>query len=262
MCIICVKPSGIAMPSSEVIKTCWQSNPDGAGIAYSRLSLDNVVINKGFMKLKSLNKALDALDFTIDDQVILHFRIGTHGLIDAGNCHPFPLSKSIDELRSIQWQGNTAIAHNGIFGSMTAHETLSDTQKFIRRIMCNDAIINNIDNDAVQELISGYCGTSSKLAILRPGKINLIGNFIKDNTSGLYFSNSGYKPFTPLYYKGNDVYTYSPNKDYFPLNDNLKDDVCLLCEKTSSVRYRYQEEAFLCDTCFDFSLSNNHGCCD
>ena len=260
MCIICVKPSGVAMPTFKTLSTCWQDNKDGAGLCYNRADSNEVYIVKGFMKLKALKEKLLELNFGLEDNVVIHFRFATHGLVDAGNCHPFPLSSSIDDLRCTNGVFNTAIAHNGVFGSMTAHETLSDTQKFIRGILANPAIIDNLDNKAVQELISGYCGTSSKLAILRPNKMLLIGHFIKDDSTGLYFSNNGYKPsvqYITGYGQGHNKWA---GNDFYNKWDDVEDDKCLLCEKKETVRWRFREESYLCDSCYEFNLTNSSGC--
>lgn len=246
MCIIACKPSGVAMPDIKTLRHCWEGNNDGAGISYWKVGMDKVEIIKGFMKFNKLRQAVNDLNFTQEDIVVIHFRYATHGLVDGGNTHPFPLSAKIEELRSCQWQGECAISHNGVFGSMPCHETLSDTQKFISGIMCNEAIINNLDNKAVQELLGGYCGSSSKLAILRPGKLLMIGHFIEDK--GLFYSNHDYKPIMK------NVWTAKDNDD---LNDFM--DGCVLCGKMKDLEYWQDEDVLLCKVCAELNLRNNRG---
>lgn len=257
MCIICVKPAGVEMPDNKTIGTMWQGNSDGAGLAYNRPGEAAVTINKGFMKLKALKGALNELSLGKPDLVILHFRWATHGLTDAGNCHPFPLSNKIEALRAISGQFPMAIAHNGVFGNMACHETLSDTQKFIAEIMCNPAIGGNIENPAIKELIAGYCGTSSKLAILKAGKLLLIGQFEKDESTGLFYSNGGYKAWGRAYtdFPGDD--------DYFVPNANQIPKICELCYGTENLAYCDAYQLFLCAKCLDYNVSvdnkhNNH----
>lgn len=264
MCIICVKPSGVPIPSYGILSECWQCNSDGAGFAYIREGSNTVIIKKGFMKLKTLNKALKELSFKENDNVIIHFRFATHGLNDAGNCHPFPLSHSTDDLRAVQWQGDIAIAHNGVFGNMPCHETLSDTQKFISGVLCNPVIKDNFDNKAVQELILGYCGSSSKLAILRPSGILLIGKFIEDK--GLYFSNNGFKKTVYNYptnqYPSNSYYEnkgFFGHMNYDNIDLPLDVDECILCKTKTDILWREEEDAFLCTRCAEFNLANNKG---
>lgn len=259
MCIICVKHHGVAMPDLKTLRQCWTVNRDGAGMSYYKEGMENVVIAKGFMKFKRLKMALDALDFGINDIVVLHFRFATHGLVDAGNCHPFPLSNKTADLRCVYGEFKTSIAHNGVFGSMPAHDTLSDTQKFISGIMCNPAIVNNLDNEAIQELISGYCGSSSKLAILRPNKLLLLGNFVEDK--GLLYSNYQYKPI--VYNGAGNQWAsqawYDADYECYPSRLDYDPKACLLCEKKTDISYSEEVEAFLCKECFELNLNNNVG---
>lgn len=262
MCIICVKPSGVPMPSSKTLQECWQGNSDGAGIAYSRSGVEGVKLVKGFMKLKTLKSALNELAFTLEDQVIIHFRFATHGLKDAGNCHPFPVSKRIDELRALEGSFNTVVAHNGVFGSMPRHETLSDTQKFIGSVLASSAIIDHLEDDAIQELIAGYCGSSSRLVFLRGQKLFLLGQWVKDEPSGLWFSNDGYKPYMPAVTQhgvGHGWQGHGQHHDGDDYDYEIKPEECLLCEKKESVKWRWREDAFLCEACYEFSLTNNNG---
>jgi hypothetical protein len=258
MCIICVKPNGTELPSNAILNQCWQGNNDGAGLVYHKAGMDKVHIIKGFMKLKQLKEVIKTLNLGVDDDVIIHFRFATHGLVDSGNCHPFPLSKHIADLRCTDGLFNTAIAHNGVFGNMPCHDTLSDTMKFISGIMANDLIRDSLDNPAIMELISGYCGQSSKLAILRPDKIILIGDFIQDN--GIYYSNHGYKPYTPPIVHNPITWQEGQGRfDSYPLYNKDDKNKCLLCETMKNVEYRYNEQAYLCNTCLEFNLANNRG---
>lgn len=250
MCIICVKPQGVEMPSLDIIKECWNGNSDGAGIAYWKTGTPNVIIDKGFMKLKALTSKLDEISLKRDDLAILHFRFATHGLVDRGNCHPFPLSTRIEALRAIYGRFPSAIAHNGVFGNMACHNVMSDTMKFIRGIIGNPLIANNLDNSSIRTLISEYCGTSSKLAILRPGKMLLIGDFIKDE--GLLYSNNGYKRFVTSYYDREDA-------NYSSCNNILRKSFtgCELCGSIEKDKNEYREELqlVLCDKCFAFNMN-------
>jgi hypothetical protein len=251
MCIIACKPIGSTMPSTNALKNCWAQNNDGAGFAYVRHGSSTVVIHKGFMKLKALLEALDLYNFGVNDMVVLHFRFATHGYVDKGNTHPFPLSSNIEDLRATTGQFNTVIAHNGVFGSMPEHETLSDTQKFIKGILCNPLIKNNLSNPAVQELLRGYCGYSSKLAILTPDDINLIGEF--ESHRGIAYSNDDYKPrFVRTYPLAND------GKDDDLQDELLKAGQCQIC-MTHDAKYQEVEQCYLCDNCIRYNLHTH--CC-
>jgi len=247
MCIIASKPQGIPLPSLKVLKHCWQSNPDGAGFCYIRQGQDAVTIQKGFMKFKTFYSALESAKLTDKDAVILHFRIATHGLVDGGNCHPFPISASPDDLRSLSIKTSISVAHNGIFGGMPAHTILSDTQKFVSKIMSNRHVINGINSSAVQELLRGYCGDSSKLAILTPKSHIHIGKFIEED--GMLYSNHGYKPYNNSYINKNTGYynTCSAGK-------TTASRTCAYCEATTNVHYYTNLCTNLCDSCASYHL--------
>lgn len=251
MCIICAKPSGAEMISNETLKNCWENNSDGAGICYSRAGSGKVNILKGFMKYKHLYRALCELNFGVDDDVIIHFRWATHGLVDRGNCHPFPLSSDINELRCLEGEFPVGITHNGVFNTMPLDEKLSDTQKFISMVMMNI----DINSEAVQELLSGYCGNSSKLAILKNDGLLLIGNFIKDK--GIYYSNTDYKPRVYQQYEDN-VWKGYAGVDDCKIASRIEDE-CILCGNMNNVEFYENEECFLCSDCMELNLRNNRG---
>lgn len=268
MCIICVKPLDVDMPKSATLSTMWQANSDGAGLAYVRQGENVVRIVKGFMKLKKLKKALHDLQLGKGDLVVLHFRWATHGLTDEGNCHPFPLSNKPNLLRAVSGEFPCAIAHNGVFGNMACHETLSDTQKFIAKVLANSAIIDNIDNPAVKELITGYCGHSSKLAILKPSGVTIIGEFEADEATGLLYSNDGYMPVkTYNYGNWHNAADEKPVDDAARVEHVLKAfrhasqmphecELCGACEDDDNkqeIDYVPEFDLFLCESCFQYN---------
>ena len=62
-----------------------------------------VNIVKGFMTFDSFYEYLMKLDKLYDlkqKALVMHFRISTQGNVDAGNCHPFPITSSKKMLRS------------------------------------------------------------------------------------------------------------------------------------------------------------------
>ena len=47
MCVIVYKPAGCPMPDEATLRSCWDTNPDGAGMMLP--DGDAVRIRKGFM---------------------------------------------------------------------------------------------------------------------------------------------------------------------------------------------------------------------
>ena len=115
MCIIVYKPAGKRLPSENILKNCFINNPDGAGIMIK--TEKGIQIQKGYMYFKHLKNAITELEKqynTKELEIAIHFRYATHGTINEGNCHPFPLSRKTKELTDKQGIFDSAIMHNGI----------------------------------------------------------------------------------------------------------------------------------------------------
>lgn len=183
MCILIAKPKGAIMPTESVLKTCWENNPDGAGIAWSMNG--KVFIEKGFMTWDELKEYIskNSLDSV---SALIHFRIATHGTVRAENTHPFVVNSEI------------AAAHNGVL-SIKNEGDWTDSETFFKRI-CNPVLENySLDSKVFKKLIEATIGSSKLAFINNKGRITMFGNFIKDN--GVYYSNSSYKEYElPAYY--------------------------------------------------------------
>jgi len=189
MCIIVLKPKHRKMPSLEIMENCFSANPDGSGFMYRDDGKIHIV--KGFMSLADLLDAINLVNDTIDlraTDVCLHFRITTHGSSTPANCHPFPLSNDIQDLKALSIITDRAIAHNGIlhdYGKMTnASSDMSDTMYFAKMLSgVNDRFISNV--------ISAHSHGSK--FVLMTGKKTL--SFGMKKYKGLWYSNDSYKPY-------------------------------------------------------------------
>ena len=271
MCIICVKKKGVKPPSEKILRTCFTNNDDGAGFAYYKPGEKVVHIRKGYMTADALIDSVRVSGIGPSHVAMYHFRLATHGLVDGGNCHPFPVSNSAERLRALALDVPVAVAHNGIFGSMPAHNTLSDTQKFIAQVLADSAIIQNLEHRSIQELIKGYCGTSSKLAFIRVNReVIIIGKWEKHK--GLYFSNGAYRVQKFETYGGYAT-GYSHGGSYLSgkwsgkweraiqsaeASCNRAELVCDICGGTTGVEYNQFLESDLCPGCLDNVKSDGY----
>lgn len=218
MCVIVAKNKGIDLPSKEILKNCFDNNNDGVGFAFVN-SNKEVVISKGYKKFDNFYNDLMKVDKKLNLKnkgLLIHFRISTSGLIDAGNCHPFPLSNDKNELRETKTKTKIAICHNGIISKYNKKDNvLNDTQLFIKNVVYpfskldKEFYKNNFIMDTIKEL------ANSKLAFLDSEEnIYLLGEFVKEND--LYFSNTSYikRTFTYSNYRYFD-YDYD---DYYSYN--------------------------------------------
>ncbi len=220
MCIVVYKPKEIKFPTEEVLRTCFENNPDGAGFMYP--SKDGVHIHKGFMSFKEFDKAIAPFK---DKQIpmVMHFRISTHAGITPEMTQPFPVTNKTRKLKALDSVARVGVAHNGII-SMTSDATkISDTALFIKRYMSMLVKDGKYYKDKrIAEMINKMIG--SKMAVLsKDGHVELIGKGWERGEDGMWYSNDTYLPWDwETYYKGlskgyKDYYNYY--NDYFDTDD-------------------------------------------
>lgn len=199
MCIIAAKPAGVPAPSLEALRNCWDSNPDGAGIAVSDGGA--VIISKGYMNWEAFEEAVRNFGDLTASGVLYHFRIATHGGVRPECCHPFPLSRDMDALRALEISAPVAVAHNGVVHHQATDAETSDTMAYIRDVLAPlDAVSGGImGNDTALGIAeSTICG--SRLALLdKSGRIDLAGDWVSDG--GVFYSNASHRP-APVYRSG------------------------------------------------------------
>ena len=199
MCIAILKPKDATI-SKETLKICSEANPDGMGFAY--VDNDTLYIKK-YMKFEDFYN--DFKEVQNKSNMLIHFRIATHGAVELENCHPFFLNHRM------------ALIHNGIISEYGDKEKKSDTRDFI------DKVIGNISwklmkNPSYRELIGKAIGYS-KLAILDiTGDYWIINeeNGYWDN--GIWYSNKSYEPKKQVSYV-----TYSNKNDNKDIQGQLWD---------------------------------------
>lgn len=192
MCIAIAKYKGIDLPSKEILKQCWENNPDGAGFMYN--DGEYVIIHKGFMKFKSLYKFLKRVDEQVnlkDKDLVIHFRIATSGKVDQACTHPFPVTHNIEDMRKISTRCKYGFAHNGIISGYGTKE-YSDTMHYIANVISN---IRDLDNS--EDLLHALATeNSSRFAVLTHDNLLLGGAWVEDD--GIFYSNSTYKYSTVI----------------------------------------------------------------
>lgn len=194
MCIISVKDSGADMPTEQTIRIMFRKNPDGAGYMIQRNGKGAINIKKGFHDINEFVKAVQGLDVTKEDVLVMHFRIETSGGISDAMCHPFvahkdPLVANITEIETEL----LCFAHNGIMRDLNGQsKEFSDTSLFAQDYLSCDHIQKGLyESVAIQDMIEKYID-DSRLSILHPEKgLLLIGDWIEEGD--LFYSNKNYK---------------------------------------------------------------------
>ena len=238
MCIIVAKPMGVKMPSKKIISNCFDNNPDGAGIMFC--ARGKVYGYKGLMTFESVINKLEMIEKKFGSMnkmnVVMHFRIGTHGGNIAANTHPFPVTGSYKVMRSLQWVSDLGMAHNGIITDVSYHadikrENVSDTMVFMKHVVHPIAKLTNImKNDEILEALRLASG--SKLCFIDgKGNMEVLGEFTFED--GVFYSNQTYKQkrivypiksydwrdWTSAAYKDWDDYEVKDDKIYLSKDD-------------------------------------------
>jgi predicted glutamine amidotransferase len=239
MCLISVKIIGVDLPKDEDLKEGESGNKDGIGIAYWKNNTKEVLIKKDFLDIDTFLTWLH-LNIKKEDSCVIHFRYATHGLKDAGNRHPFPLTKNTELLRKTELVCQSAVAHNGIISEYNRHTKYSDTQKFVLDILSDETIKNSLESAGVKKLISNFIGFDRLAIITNVGKIHLWGEYEKEGD--VYYSNSGYKRKSFFGRMYNTDYESVDNEPRFANSSIRKDwegykDTCEGCSENKFVRY-------------------------
>lgn len=194
MCVIVNKNRGIELPRKELLENCFSNNSDGAGMMYNLNG--KVYIEKGFMKFDEFYNRLMELDKKInlvDRGLVMHFRISTSGGINKGNCHPYPISNNVNDLKALRFTTDLGMAHNGIMSKYepSKNSTLNDTQTFIKTYLSKvyEVYKDFLKDDVMMKAIEYEVG--SKLSFLdTEGNITTVGKF--EEYEGCQYSNSTY----------------------------------------------------------------------
>ena len=195
-----------------------ENNPHGNGFCYAENG--EVIIKKGYMDFESFYKALNEIPNIEDINLVGHCRITTHGSTSAENCHPFPLSNKIEDLKKTEIKTDVAIIHNGVIRSVEADKEndLSDTMTYIKDRLYNRYINNNIFMNSKFELDEIQKEIGSKMVIMKSdGSYHIIGDFNTDE-KGYIYSNYSYVPYDYKKYA-------SSGYDFFSFEEHEEDSV-------------------------------------
>tara|TARA_R110002074_G_scaffold177148_2_gene340745 strand:+ start:1779 stop:2639 length:861 start_codon:yes stop_codon:yes gene_type:complete len=196
MCIAIMK-SAKKKITKATLQRCYDANPDGAGFMYAENKELNV--QKGFFTFKEFYKEYKPHE---NKQVLLHFRIKTHGKIDKNNCHPFLVNNSL------------GFIHNGIitgYGDDKQSDTIDFNKSILQKIVAKHGN-NSLFDDPMVELIENVIGYSKLVFLDRHGNYKIMNEGKGEWKNGIWYSNSSYKKPEPIRYLPNYSrgYTY-PN---------------------------------------------------
>ena len=189
MCVAILKPHDKVV-SEGTLKSCFDTNPHGAGFMYSKGG--KVIVKKGYFEFPAFLEAYKEHSEgpAKDTAIAIHFRIMTAGEKNELNCHPHVVA---DDL---------AFIHNGIISGFTiANSPKSDTIHWME-----DAILplykafgkNLISAGRIWRMLEADIGTYNKMVFLSggPKAFYWILNEKQGTWSdGSWFSNMSWKTY-------------------------------------------------------------------
>ena len=234
MCIAIIKSIGIKRPSWDTLETCFTSNPDGAGYAYSPNGKYFIIV-KGLQTYEAFKASIEALesakgeDFFTKVPAFFHFRIGTHGSKDSPeHTHPFPLTNNVQSMEKLLCRTTRIVMHNGIlsgygsskYGAVQAANNLSDTMDFIANFMHPlQKMLGEktfYESKEAQLLVSKQID-SSRVVVMEPDGRSIRWGDWKEH-EGCWYSNGGFEKKAPISYTSGRSYNIGSYNSY--LNDS------------------------------------------
>ena len=234
MCIAILKTKDGNITDEQLLN-CFDNNPDGAGLAYTK---DNkIFIVKGIFDAKQFVEEYHKAVAEADGAMLVHCRIGTSGFKDYTNCHPHVVS---DECVMI---------HNGILSiDVPKDSKVSDTVLYVEQYLKplpKDFMLN----DGIMSLITDHIGAGNKFVFLNNhGDFSIANEKAGHWKNGVWFSNYSYEAYS-FYtkgYKGKSK-AYSPYTSYWDEEwqlqvavDSMTDDEVLLLGATPTYDFYKQ----------------------
>ena len=253
MCIAILNAKGTTL-KKQLLNNCWKNNGDGAGILY----IDDDKTLQTFKTLDSFDEFYSNYirikqTYGKRRNMLIHFRISTHGVINETNCHPF----LVDE--------NVGFIHNGMISGVPDSVQYSDTY------MLNDSLLKNLkvgfeQQDSALDFLGEFIGSGNKLVFLNADDEWAIVNEPAGHWNmGCWFSNDSYKQVNDWYdfggvrkKKGSRVgfapsYSYNSYNDLYVHSDKNEatfSDKNGVCSDCGTVLYGINEQdRGSCDYC-------------
>lgn len=200
MCIAIMKSENKKI-NKATLKRCYDANPDGAGFMFAENK--ELTVQKGYFTFKEFYKEYKPHE---NKQVLLHFRIKTHGPIDKNNCHPFLVNNGL------------GFIHNGIisgYGDDKQSDTIQFNNNILKKIVAKHGN-NSLFDDPMVELIENVIGYSKLVFLDRHGNYKIMNEDKGSWNDGVWYSNNSWKKPEPVKYIPNfargSVKNYPPAK--------------------------------------------------
>lgn len=180
MCIAILNTKGTTL-KKDLLRNCWENNGDGAGMLYID-NEDNLCVIKEMSNFNNFyNNYIDVKRKYGRKNIVLHFRISTHGKVNETNCHPFITNDEV------------GFVHNGMIWDVPTSPDYSDTYMF------NETILKSFKsgfetNEVILDMLELYIGSGSKLVFLnKDDEYSIVNEKAGHWFLGCWFSNTSYQ---------------------------------------------------------------------
>ncbi len=210
MCLIIQKPADVQVPE-DVLLTAWENNYDGMGIMTTR----NNRVKVHRILPETADDVLKLYNRFKDEDIGIHFRWATHGLVNKKMAHPFKIFHNEPQGQDLY------MMHNGVFNRVGDwKQGASDTWHFVNEFLqpwLKKYSCEILKEDEFQEMLGSYIGFSNKLLFLdSEGAFTTINKKAGAEKDGFWISNT--YSLNPSYRFGSskkkDPYNYE-NDDYY-----------------------------------------------
>ena len=210
MCIAIVKTKDGKITDQQ-LRNCFQNNPHGAGIAYSKDY--QLYIVKGIFDEDAFINAYHEAEKIADGAMLVHCRIATSGKTDFDNCHPHVVH-------------NTCVMiHNGVLKYPVPKDSpKSDTVLFVENVL-RPLPEDFMFDEAIMNLITLAIGHDNKFCFLHAnGAFSIANESAGEWKDGVWFSNDSYEDYSAWSYYGNGYYDSYDWKDYYKDYKDYRED--------------------------------------
>lgn len=178
MCIAIVNKSEFLAES--VFENSFENNPDGCGMAYVMDGKVRIIHN--LHSWKSLYDEYALIRPKTKYPIMIHFRIGTSGIKDERNIHPFMINSDM------------ALIHNGMISYNSIYEDKSDTWHFVEFLKSLKSPKNLLNPDSIEFNSISALTSGSKLCILHnSGRFSILNESAGTWDGDSWYSNNTYK---------------------------------------------------------------------
>ena len=178
MCLAIMQPKSYRVPNT-VLSKGWESNRDGAGLAYCVNG--EVRIVKGIFDLLDLIRTYEQID-TDQTPVLLHLRNAMYGIRCSGNTHPFWITPR-----------RLALVHNGTIQMDRPRDSRRSDSWHMARTLRSWIDPEAVPTVEMMDLISKAVGPTNSIAWLDwSGNTTILGEDRGYWSDGIWYSNESY----------------------------------------------------------------------